>query len=718
MIEKKRMFQALLISVALFVLTFPLLLRPADEKEKTEKDELFRMSLEELMKVKITTAGKTEEIVCEIPASVVVLTREEIERYGYTTVAEILGNVPGIYAIENRDWMGTVFGVRGYWTGQPRNFIVLVNDVEQSDSLGVYHLQNFNLPVEAIDRIEVVRGPMSVMYGSGAFFGAINIFTNKPSDDVSYLMSASIGSEKTKRVAIRYAYKDDDLKLVFNAGYYDTYGPDEPLDKMVSDMSSLASYNISGAANNTTTGGRLESNNVYFSLSAKYKGFFADVSLNRSAREEYHFWPSFSDGLLHKKKFTTVAFGYKKALSDKLAVKGTFKYYLSSYWREFDYFIDDFFGQELNHSEKYELELNAVYKPTEDINILFGLNFKDNDVVEKLDIRTVFQLSTGDNTNNIKNFAFFAQTNCFLLENLQLVVGIRLEKLPEYTILFQDNEASFIIDSSYKIEKMEVVPRFAVLFSLNDSNVLKLLFGRAVKFPTPQDVLQQKYHNYNGLESEYISTLELNYLATLSSAFSLNFSVFRNSLDNLIVTVLQFNDQGNWAPRPSNSGKTVTHGAELMVYAKPFENLLFELSGTFQETKDKRVGFENRDIEYSPNFLGYVKAAYSLTPDITLAFTGKYVGGMETLWDTGKPDPGGTITTGGRIGHHVAGYFTLAANLRFSDLFGKGYYLNLRCTNLFDTDYLYPIFTSNSGWADKGTFGNGRTFLVSIGKRF
>ncbi|MCP5047751.1 MAG: hypothetical protein GY940_11315, partial [bacterium] len=112
------------------------------------------------------------------------------------------------------------------------------------------------------------------------------------------------------------------------------------------------------------------------------------------------------------------------------------------------------------------------------------------------------------------------------------------------------------------------------------------------------------------------------------------------------------------------------------------------------------------------------KASYRFTPDISLAATGRYVGAMESLWDVTLNNPGGEIGGGGRIAQSVDGYFLMDANLRFKNLFGKGYYLNLRCTNVFGKDFLYPLFTNNSGWADKGMFGNARKFMVTIGKTF
>ncbi|MCP4213055.1 MAG: hypothetical protein GY765_00290, partial [bacterium] len=120
----------------------------------------------------------------------------------------------------------------------------------------------------------------------------------------------------------------------------------------------------------------------------------------------------------------------------------------------------------------------------------------------------------------------------------------------------------------------------------------------------------------------------------------------------------------------------------------------------------------------SPNFLGYVKASYSFGTDITFALTGKYIGEMETLWDVGKLAPNNTGDLGARIGPKVDGYFTLDGNLRFNNLFKKGYFLNVRCSNLFNTAYLYPMYTNNTPWVDKGIFGHGRAFFISVGRKF
>ena len=166
-----------LITVTILINT-PLLAQEEDEdKKQQEKTEEFleSLTLEELLSLEITTAGKKKEKISDIPASVVVVTREDIETYGYQSLEEILRNIPGLYFTD--DYFTQNFGVRGFWTNDPlRNVIILVNDVPQREYVvSSNFLEQINIPPEAIDRIEVIRGPMSVMYGTGAFFGAINI---------------------------------------------------------------------------------------------------------------------------------------------------------------------------------------------------------------------------------------------------------------------------------------------------------------------------------------------------------------------------------------------------------------------------------------------------------------------------------------------------------------------------------------------------------------
>ena len=73
-------------------------------------EDVADISLEDLLNVEITTAGKRPEKIGEIPASVVLVTREDIEIYGYQTLAEILENIPGLYQTDDTFWHGKSWG--------------------------------------------------------------------------------------------------------------------------------------------------------------------------------------------------------------------------------------------------------------------------------------------------------------------------------------------------------------------------------------------------------------------------------------------------------------------------------------------------------------------------------------------------------------------------------------------------------------------------------
>ncbi|MCK5148578.1 TonB-dependent receptor [bacterium] len=700
------------------VIIFGLLPQSLFAQQQLKVNDLFEMSFDDLFKITIITAGKKPEAINEIPASVSIITREEIERYGYMSINEILSNIPGLYAIDSHAYPGVVFGVRGFWSGWPRNVIILVNGVEQSNSYGVYHMQNVNMPVEAIDRIEVVRGPMSIMYGSGAFLGAINIITNKNYKEYSKsLVSVSYGSENTRRAALRHSSLINGCKLVFNAGYYDSDGPDEPLSKIVSDISVLEElYGISEANNNLTTDRRLEESNIYFDLSGEYNDFFANISLNQSKREEYHFWPSFSDGLLDEMNFTTILFGYKKKISDSFSIKGIYKYWLSSYWREFDYFKKDFYGQELDNSRTQKIEFNAIYNHIKNFDMIFGVNYETFNRKFKLDIRDIVILNTGSYIDNIDNLAVFSQANLYFSKKVKLILGARFEKQFKYECEYINNEISAIENYSFELKGFELLPRIAVVCAVNNDNVIKLLYGTAVKLPTVFDVTNQMVSGGEDLKSEHINTYEINYIANFSSRYTLNTSIFKNNLNNLLTAHPQFDDEGNWAPKITNSGKMQTIGVEVIVKGRPVDDFLFELSGTYQETKNLGADLNELKVGYSPNLLGHLKCAYHFNSNITISFTGKYVDEMETFWDATKLNPNSSF--GGRAGSKVDEYFTLDGNLRIHNFLKKRCYLNIRCSNLFNADYLFPVYTNNRGWADKGSWGYGRKILLTVGRKF
>jgi outer membrane receptor for Fe3+-dicitrate len=93
-----------------------------DKTEDLNLDSVFNMSMKEMLQVVVTTAGKKEEKIADTPASVVIISRKDIERFGFSSLEEILDNVPGMFKINDMSGYKPIFGVRGFLGGDSKKY--------------------------------------------------------------------------------------------------------------------------------------------------------------------------------------------------------------------------------------------------------------------------------------------------------------------------------------------------------------------------------------------------------------------------------------------------------------------------------------------------------------------------------------------------------------------------------------------------------------------
>lgn len=143
--------------------------------------DLGSMSLEDLMKIPVYAASRHEQSSSEAPASVTIVTSEQIRRYGWRTLLDVLRSVRGFYASSDRNYDS--LGVRGFLRPGDYNLRILqlvdghrVNDMIYGQS---NYGRDFPVDVDLIDRVEIVRGPTSSLYGSNAFFAVVNVITRR-----------------------------------------------------------------------------------------------------------------------------------------------------------------------------------------------------------------------------------------------------------------------------------------------------------------------------------------------------------------------------------------------------------------------------------------------------------------------------------------------------------------------------------------------------------
>jgi iron complex outermembrane receptor protein len=175
---------------------------------------LTELSLEDLMDIKVTSVSKKEQPVSQTAAAIFVITAEDIRRSGAINVPDLLRIVPGVHVaqLDANIWVITI---RGFSDRFADKVLVLIDGrtVYTPTSSGVYWDQQ-DVPLEDIDRIEVIRGPGGTVWGANAVNGVISITTRKTTPMRGGLISATAGSQETTQGLLQYGGK------VGNSGGY------------------------------------------------------------------------------------------------------------------------------------------------------------------------------------------------------------------------------------------------------------------------------------------------------------------------------------------------------------------------------------------------------------------------------------------------------------------------------------------------------------------
>lgn len=183
-------------------------------------------SLEQLGQSEVYSASKHAQSTSDAPASVTVVTADEIQKYGYRNFGDILHSVPGFYVTYDRDY--TFVGVRGFgrlgdWNS--RVLVLIDGHRINNNVLGQAMLGNeFLVDVDMIERVEVVCGPSSSLYGANAFFAVINVITRTSEQVKGWELSFQGGSFGTYEGRATYGGQLHGLGILLSGTSYDSQG--------------------------------------------------------------------------------------------------------------------------------------------------------------------------------------------------------------------------------------------------------------------------------------------------------------------------------------------------------------------------------------------------------------------------------------------------------------------------------------------------------------
>jgi iron complex outermembrane receptor protein len=229
--EKPRLLPVLT-TLAVSVLALPGSGRRSGIPTELDELDLTELSLEELLDMEVTIASRTEQKLSDVPGAVYVLTGDEIRRSGHSSIQEALRMVPGFYV---SNWTTTEWDVtsRGFGNGTAlanqaflNQLLVLIDGVVVYTPLfaGVWWaLQDIDL--EDVDRIEVIRGPGGILWGSNAVHGVVHVITKDAGDTQGVKVGGRTANDEWNAGG-RYGGsfgENANYRLYYKSSRYDTH---------------------------------------------------------------------------------------------------------------------------------------------------------------------------------------------------------------------------------------------------------------------------------------------------------------------------------------------------------------------------------------------------------------------------------------------------------------------------------------------------------------
>lgn len=644
-------------------------------------EELADLSLEELSKVRVTTiATGTKESVSDAPAISSVITAQEIEAMGATSVEEVLETIPGIHISRSEIYNPKIL-IRGVTSKFNSQVLVMINGIPITSNIrGDRNARLSVLPIKMISKIEVIRGPGSALYGSDAVSGVINVTTKNFSDINGTQIGGRAGSFETGELWYLHGATYGQLKASLMMTYEQTEGQKEEakedaqtrLDQVTGTNASLAPGKVN--------------------LSEKRMALFLDAAVNRwRVRGSIHELGNVGTGhgsvgaLDPKGKFlfkrSTIDVTYHDSeINEDWGFTSTLSYMHDSqevekllnifppganlgngvfpegvlgkpeYFERFVRFDNSGLFTGLNqHSVRIGLGFFFVdaYKIKESHNFNPSDNAPLPDVIDVTDTADVFNPEISRSS-----YYLYLQDQWKFSKLWELTAGVRYDEYSDFG--------------------STINPRVALVWKTHQDLTTKFLYGRAFRAPTFAE-LYTKNNPVNlgnsNLSPETINVYELAWVYQVNPTWTVGLNLFHYKANNLISVV---QDASGFSASAKNIGEQKGNGFEI-------------------ESKVMVA----RDISITGNY-GYVKA----TDEVSGEPAGEYPANQAYLrgdwafkqnwnWDTQVKWIGSRerVPTDDRSA--LSGYTSV--DMTLSRLFYlKKYDLKLSVRNLFDANIREP----------------------------
>ena len=520
---------------------------PVQAHTSEQHGNLLELDIDHLLTIEI--ASKRSEQIADAPGIVTVITKADIERFGYRNLRDILDRQTSLQIIGYNLFPHNKAAVRGVATNPADNSVLISlngRPIREPAVSSINHDIYELFPISVIEKIEIIRGPGSVLYGTNAFSGVINIITKKSNEaDAAELATEfTAGSFDTQRVEIYGGGEHKDLSVYGALNYSKSDGGE--FENVTDDFGKQGNYPF---------GHKGEQAVVW----AKYKDVTLNAMFSDSNTENIRGVLAFpATEHIFKRQYFDL--GYRIPVSSNWYVDTNVTY--QTHRSESVTEPPPVATPRVNHSTNWMGEITAHNTHTDTVQILLGAAYSRTTPEGELDFVS-------------ESTQLYGQIHYFWLPNTKLIAGAQYTK-PDAT-------------------NSHLSPRVGVIYHFNDRWGTKALYSSAFREPSAVErfVSSPVIQGDAGLEPESIDTLDLQ-LFYYHNANSLALTYFHSKQQEVITL------QGALPTRSVNLGEITYEGIELEGRYSPNEKWLFTGNATYQTHKDKNG---NEDVTFSPDLM-------------------------------------------------------------------------------------------------------------------
>ncbi len=605
-------------------------------------------SLDELLSVRVDAASRLEQTARRAPASVTVLTADEIERYGWRTLAEVLATVRGFHVTYDRNY--SYVGVRGL--SRPGDYsnriLLLVNGFRVNED--VYGTapagSEYPLDLRAVERIEVVRGPGSAAFGASAMLAVVNVILKGSAEEPRLAAALEAGSAGRLGAALRGGVEfGSGVGLAWSAVATEADGED------------LYYPEYGGTARGLDWD---RARSATLSASWRKVEFYALASSRDKGIPTGAWETDFGDPRSETRDAWSLAgLRFERELGTRLTLVG--RGFAAHYAYDGDYVDGGVVYEDSTDNSAWGGELQLLWEPRANQRLAAGLEYRRNRRADYRSFDPETEYFSGDFPNQV--LSLWAEDEFQLTEDLLVTAGVRRDH--------------------YSTVGSSTSPRLAFVYLPTRASSLKVLYGSAFRAPNVYEVyFEAPIYGAVGnpdLKPERVETIEAVWEQRLSPGLFGSVSLYRSRVHDLIdqqvvppppsdgVVLFTLIDGGVYQFR--NAGTACAQGVEVEVQARRPSGLLAYASGAYQDATDEATG---ERLTNSPEWQVKLGASYPFARDWVLSANLLAESSRRTVQDT--------RTAQALVADAVLAWAPEHLPLR----------LELQVRNLFDETYSHP----------------------------